>query len=346
RVELQKKLQEKYLRPLLAVRANYPGEDKLEPLAIEISDMMAQEIERYFFSEILHKEIFESLEGKIYIYIIDSDIMNIKQKAVHIEESHLLGRCVDIDVYHKDGRGISRNELGYPKRKCLICDEVAFNCARSVAHPHSEIKREIFGRYKKYQEFLKNQETISKEYAVLSIKAMILEVSSFPAFGLVTPLTSGSHKDMDYFTFIESIFAIERYFQDMAKAGYSYIEIDEMFRRIRKIGMAAEEKMFAATRGINTHKGMVFLMGIAVAVAARTAYEGRDIETLVELVSHMCRDIMMDFEGLQSKVKLTHGEKLFLEHGITGVRGVVKDGLKIVFEKSLKTFTEGMDSGK
>ena len=350
RVYLQQNLQEKYRKPLLAVRTNYPGENKLEPIAQEISDIMAEEVEKYFDGKILHRETLVSLEGKIHIYLLDENVLEIKRKTVSIEEGHPLGRCIDLDVYYENGEGISRSALGFGKRKCLICDEIAFVCARGMKHSHSELKEEIFKKYKEFQNYTLERREISRRLALISLKAMILEVSSHPAFGLVTPLSSGSHKDMDYFTFVDSSFAIERYFEEMAALGYSYLEIDEVFRRIRYIGMKAEEAMFKVTEDINTHKGMVFLMGIVVAAVGKAIYLKQDLREVEKIIAQMCRDILKDFDLIEEKIelgkKLTHGEKLYLEHGITGVRGVVQGGLKIIFEKSLPILQRGIGEGR
>ena len=70
RVELQNSLIKKYSLPLVAIRTNYPGEDKLEPLSLSIVDTVAEEIEEYFSEKIIHKEILKNLEGKIYLFLI------------------------------------------------------------------------------------------------------------------------------------------------------------------------------------------------------------------------------------------------------------------------------------
>ena len=44
RVELQKNLLNQFNYPLIAIRTNYPGENKLEPLAIKIADIASNEI--------------------------------------------------------------------------------------------------------------------------------------------------------------------------------------------------------------------------------------------------------------------------------------------------------------
>lgn len=141
RVELQNSLIKKYSLPLIAVRTNYPGENKLEALAVRIADIAAEEMEECFSEKIVYRETLENLEGKIYLFVIDEKAENIKKTTVYFEENHILGRCVDIDVYDTEGNGLSRSQFGYEKRKCLICDEMAFVCGRAMKHSHQEIKK-------------------------------------------------------------------------------------------------------------------------------------------------------------------------------------------------------------
>ena len=68
-----------------------------------------------------------------------------------------------------------------------------------------------------------------------AMEAMIYEVSCFPSFGLVSPISSGSHTDMDYFTFVNSTTTLNRYFLEMASAGYSNDPINKYFLRLEKL---------------------------------------------------------------------------------------------------------------
>ena len=147
RVELQNSLLEKFKAPLLTVRANYPGENKWESIPIEITDIVAKEMVLLFEDKIIHSEVLENLEGKIYLFFIDIPAFEIKKNTIYFEESHILGRCVDLDVYDVDGRGLSRCDFNLPKRKCLICDDLAFICGRSMKHSHQEIKDKIASKY-------------------------------------------------------------------------------------------------------------------------------------------------------------------------------------------------------
>jgi holo-ACP synthase/triphosphoribosyl-dephospho-CoA synthase len=52
----------------------------------------------------------------------------------------------------------------------------------------------------------------------------------------------------------------------------------------------------------------------------------------------MTKDILDDFKDLNLKKELTHGEKLYLDYGFTGIRGQVKDGLAVVFDNIIKEY--------
>ena len=217
RVELQNSLIKKYSLPLVAIRTNYPGEDKLEPLSLSIVDTVAEEIEEYFSEKIIHKEILKNLEGKIYLFLIDEKAENIKKSTIFFEENHILGRCVDIDVYDTNGNGLSRSQFGYDKRKCLICDDNAFICGRTMKHSHQEIKNVLMKKYIQYNNYISKREKIIKKLGDTALEAMIFEAATSPSFGLVSPLTQGSHNDMDFFTFLKSSFAIKEGFEKMAR---------------------------------------------------------------------------------------------------------------------------------
>lgn len=343
RVELQKNLLNQFNYPLIAIRTNYPGEDKLEPLALKIADIASKEISELFSNKILFKKILENLEGKIYLFIIKDNVETIKKICVDFEENHILGRCLDIDVYSTDGVSLSRSMFGYPKRKCMICDDFAFVCGRSMKHSHQEIKNVILKKYIEYNDYIIERDKIVKKIGDLALNSMIYEVATTPAFGLVSPLTQGSHKDMDFFTFLKSSFAIKTGFEKMAEISYSYLSLNNIFHLSRKIGIEMEKNMFKATKNVNTHKGMIFLLGIVVVVSSKLLYEKRNFSDIQLLIKEMCKDILKDFENIQQKKELTHGEKLYVKYRFTGIRGEVKNGLDVIFNGSLDILEDSLN---
>jgi len=96
-----------------------------------------------------------------------------------------------------------------------------------------------------------------------ALRALLYEVTVNPKPGLVDPLSAGPHPDMNAFMFIDSALSLAPYFNACAAAGVAYTAVDltGLFKQIRGIGVQAEQTMFAATKGVNTHKGAVFSLG-------------------------------------------------------------------------------------
>ncbi|WP_434798561.1 triphosphoribosyl-dephospho-CoA synthase CitG [Terrisporobacter vanillatitrophus] len=336
RVDYQEKLlKENNNKTLVTIRINYPGIEKSNYITDDIVNTIYNDILTYYNKYIVFKHKYKNKEGIIGHFLFDLDFVNVKKEMINIEEEHILGRCLDIDVYTMKNEkviGISRKDLYKKPRKCFICDMDAKICSRAQNHSIEHIKSYFEDIFKKYKELEKKNEKLAYEVSQLSLKAMISEVSTFPSFGLVSPVSSGSHEDMDYYTFLHSAMAITPFLKEMFKVGYSYYSLECIFDAIRDIGKECEEKMYEATNNINTHKGMIFLMGISMAAIGKALYENKEFSGIQEIIKSMVKNILNDFKDLHKKDKLTHGEKLYLDHGFTGIRGQVQDGLSVLFE--------------
>lgn len=342
RVEIQNEIIDTFKNPILVLRGNYPGEDKNNFIPTNIVKIISKEIEEIFNTKIIKKEIINSIEGLTYIFSIKTLGEEIKKIAMEIEETHVLGRCVDIDVFSEDKYPFSRTDFGGSKRKCFICNEMAFVCGRKQTHSIFEIQGFIQNKYEEYLSLEEKKLSLSNTLSNYALKSLILEVSASPSFGLVSPFTNGSHSDMDFFTFVDSSFSISNYFREVAQVSFSSLSLDLIFKKIRYLGMIAEKEMFLATNNVNTHKGMIFLMGISLACTSKSLYEKKEFNSISNNIEYMCRDILKDFNSINKKNSLTHGEKLFLDFGITGIRGIVKNGLDIVFNGSLQILIKSL----
>jgi len=179
----------------------------------------------------------------------------------------------------------------------------------------------------------------SFELAKLACQAVLYEATAFPKPGLVTPISTGAHGDMDYFTFINSTTALHKHFLLFAEAGRSHASPKEIFFNLREIGIQAEKAMFLATEGVNTHKGMIFLMGVTLAATAKVLFDRLDFLQIQIVIKEMTAGLVLeDLKHLTKETAKSHGEKLYIDHGITGVRGEVEAGLPTVFDDSLPYF--------
>lgn len=175
----------------------------------------------------------------------------------------------------------------------------------------------------------------------LASTALELELALDPKPGLVTPHTCGSHHDMDESTFRASIAALRPYFIDCAQLGAAGAD----FPTLQARGLIAEAAMFAATRGINTHKGAIFNLGLLAAAAGwqwtQGAQGGADAASLGRVVVQRWAP---DFAAATPGAP-THGRAVRLQHGIPGAREHAAAGFPVLFEVALPALEHALARG-
>ena len=186
------------------------------------------------------------------------------------------------------------------------------------------------------------KEQMMDKIASAAMESMLYEVSVTPKPGLVDRNNCGAHHDMDYFTFMSSAASLHASFDEMVRVGVEYrdVPVRELLAPLRKCGMKAEERMFSFTKGVNTHKGMIFTLGMLCGCAGWYLGKGSySWDRLCDLAAEMCEGICeREYEGLEKKENLTKGERMYLEYGLTGVRGEVEGGYKTVRTISLPVY--------
>lgn len=184
-----------------------------------------------------------------------------------------------------------------------------------------------------------NINEISLDIGSLAVQAMLYEVSCFPSPGLVSPVSNGAHKDMNFYTFIDSTSAILKYLVLFTQKGYQDKSSKEIFKEIRKVGIEAEKAMFLKTNGVNTHKGMIFLIGICCGAVGKAIYDNKSSSSIQSIIKEMCDGLTKnDFINLKDKEKLSNGEKLYLKYKVKGVRGEAEKGIPLVFNYALDLY--------
>ncbi|WP_207751281.1 triphosphoribosyl-dephospho-CoA synthase CitG [Anaeromonas frigoriresistens] len=178
--------------------------------------------------------------------------------------------------------------------------------------------------------------------ASLAQRAILYEVSATPKPGLVDRDNNGAHNDMDFFTFMSSSSSLYKGLYEFTMAGIVFEEEDltNLFDNIRPLGMDCEKSMFLATKDINTHKGIIFSFGILCAsIGSLYKKHKKEIfkaEEVCSVAKNMVKDLILkDFKNLSAKKVLTHGEYLYKNHGLTGIRGEVESGFKTIMSKPL-----------
>lgn len=175
---------------------------------------------------------------------------------------------------------------------------------------------------------------------------MLYEAGAGPAPGLVSPSSTGAHEDMDYFTFLKSTSAITHAMYICAQIGMDY-EV-ELLKKIRSAGIRAEQEMFRATGGVNTQRGLLFIGGVVSCAAGSCLRKnvGLNRSNISSECKIICGGIVeMELKNLSNEMKLSNGEKIYLKHGISGIRGEAQEGLPSVIYTGLPLYEEALKEG-
>lgn len=169
----------------------------------------------------------------------------------------------------------------------------------------------------------------AKSIASLAEEALWQELELTPKPGLVDKYNNGAHRDMDHALFVRSIAAISPWFPRFAELGdkHAHLPASEQLRRIRPMGIACEQAMYAATGGVNTHKGGIFALGLLCFAAGRLGEVNP--QRLCSEVSDICRGLV-ERELAARSSQATAGERQFHQFGLTGARGEAESGFATV----------------
>lgn len=343
----QQELQKTYQSTLLCFTMNIAGPVKNSPLIRSGFQLGKRLLEKQMHAQgiiPIHYEEINETTGNEAFYILKQNPLAIKRITADIEDTSPLGRLFDMDVLRENGQKIEREELGLAPRCCLICGKPAKQCARSRIHSIEELQART-------QQILNEsiEASDAADAASFAVRALLYEVCTTPKPGLVDRTNSGSHKDMDIFTFMDSACALHPYFEMCTKIGKqtAHLSPSDTFCRLRPAGRMAEAAMFSATNGINTHKGAVFSVGILCAALGRLPREEwRFPERILNECAAMTQGLTAaDFAGLTEENAVTVGQKLYLKYQITGIRGQAEAGFPAVQRAGLPTLKKGLAHG-
>ena len=127
-------------RALLCLTVQLPGPEKRNALSLEIARAGVEAIEKRFYP--VFKETNDLETGFEGFFVIDGQSLEVKRAAAELEDTHPLGRLMDLDVIGPEGP-IGRADIGLQERRCLICEKPARYCMRAGSHTHEELMAKI-----------------------------------------------------------------------------------------------------------------------------------------------------------------------------------------------------------
>jgi triphosphoribosyl-dephospho-CoA synthetase len=188
--------------------------------------------------------------------------------------------------------------------------------------------------------------------------SLLDELYTTPKPGLVDLANCGAHTDMDVPLFEKSAACLKPYFRDAVIMGMDGCKMEDL----RKRGLKAEREMFQATGGVNTHKGLIYSMGLLLAGTGRALTECGVCDTGYESFPDICIQnaagyAAEDAETMMEKSAdnpVTHGGKVLREYGAGGAMQEAVNGFpdavfcadRINCYRSDSAIPDNVDSGR
>lgn len=257
------------------------------------------------------------------LYAVDGPAEELRALCLSIAESSPLGQLFDLEVLDAGGR--PGREAGTGSAGLRAARRILEECFAAADE---------------------------NKVSALVTQALLDEVCTTPKPGLVDRANNGSHRDMDIFTFNASAAALAPYWGSCFRIGRETAELSpaETFAALKRAGQGAERAMFAATGGVNTHKGAIFTLGTICGAAGRLwrAEEPcRDPEAILAECAAMTSAAMEEaLAALSGSGARTAGERAYLEQGLTGARGEAARGFPGVLHCALPALKAALAAGR
>lgn len=310
RVALQRSTLSTHGGPLLCFTMNLAGPVKRSPL----SDFAFLAGERMIQASGFHVRQYIRLRqptGMESIYALEAEPQALKAAAMELEETLPVGRLFDMDVIGLDGAKLPRPH----PRPCLVCGGPAAPCARSRAHGLGAVQAATAALLKDFA---------ADTLGAAARDALLEEAQLTPKPGLIDLANNGAHTDMDMDSFRRSAAALTPYFKQAVHIGLTYPGSGPAMDKLRPAGIAAEAAMLEATGGANTHKGLIYALGLLLCAMGQTLSGGG--ENYFNHVRQLANTGLPAELHRAKAAPSSHGERIYASRGVLGARGEAAAG--------------------
>ena len=127
-------------RQLICLTVVLPGPVKRDARSLKVAEAGVEALHAAFSP--VHEELLDLETGFEGYFVVEGDLLAVKKTCCRIENRHPYGRLMDLDVLEPLGETVvpvSRDRVGEPPRRCLVCGRPARECMRSRLHSFREI---------------------------------------------------------------------------------------------------------------------------------------------------------------------------------------------------------------
>ena len=310
---------------LVCLTLNIAGDIKRTPMTRMLFARGMKEFEALDL-HISDSRLIDEATGTEAFWLVNGDPEQIKRDLETIEDSFPAARLFDFDLLVRDPGEQNGSQASLRKlsravpRSCIICGAPAAECARSRRHGLDAVRAETGRLLKAF---------CAETLADAAVSSLLEELYTTPKPGLVDLANCGAHTDMDVPLFEKSAESLRSYFRDAAILGMGSCSMKEL----RERGVAAEQEMFRSTGGVNTHKGMIYSMGLLVAGMGKVLAESdcperadEDADAAVRYAAELAREDAERQLGRSLADPETNGGHVLKTFGAAGATGEAAAG--------------------
>ena len=125
---------------LVSLTVQLPGPEKRNDVSLAIGRAGRKALEGRFPGCFVCEKDLET--GYEAYFSVPATPLEVKRVTCEVEESHPLGRLMDIDVVGADGP-VPREAVGREPRRCLLCGNEVRYCMRARNHSTDELLARI-----------------------------------------------------------------------------------------------------------------------------------------------------------------------------------------------------------
>ena len=132
-------------KSLLCLTVQLPGSVKRNERSLAIAKAGVEAIREAFKPE--YEELLDLETGYEGYFLVSLDPLEAKRRTCSLEDTHPLGRLIDIDVLRHArldrASPIGREDIGLEPRRCLLCGNEVRYCMRAHTHTQEELLAKI-----------------------------------------------------------------------------------------------------------------------------------------------------------------------------------------------------------
>jgi triphosphoribosyl-dephospho-CoA synthase len=176
------------------------------------------------------------------------------------------------------------------------------------------------------------------DIAELAVAALSAEADLTPKPGLVDQRGSGAHADMNLRMLHDSAESLRETLTECAVAATQSAIGPQLRARLGEIGRTGEAQMLEVTRGVNTHRGALWALGLLSAGAATAVGLAGVIDVAARLAA------IPDRHATSTSTP-SHGARARVRYGVRGAAGEAQEGFPHVRLHALPALRAARSSG-